>query len=49
MPLIKICFEEIIDYIRSFNYFKDIKTGDFIGTISAYGVNDQIGVGLIKK
>ena len=49
MPLIKICFEEIIDYIRSFNYFKDIKTGDFMGTISAYGVNDQIGVGLIKK
>ncbi len=49
MPLIKICIEEIIAYIESFNYFKSIDVGDFMGTISAYGVNDQIGIGLIKK
>ena len=41
--------EEILDYIKSFNYFKNVIEENFYGIISAYGVIDQIGIGLVKK
>jgi fatty acid-binding protein DegV len=50
MPLLnKINRDELIDYIKSFNYFNNILEDEFLGTISAYGVKDQIGIGLLKK
>ena len=49
MPLDKIDKEEIINYIRSFNYFKNIVEGDFYGTISAYGVKDQLGIAMLRR
>ena len=49
MPLDKIELNEIRDYIKSFNYFKKILEDKFLGTISAYGVKDQIGIGVLKK
>ena len=49
MPLDKISIDEIRDYIKSFNYFENILEDRFLGTISAYGVKDQIGIGLLRK
>lgn len=49
MPLDQINRDELIDYIKSFNYFKEILEDDFLGTISAYGVKDQLGIGMIRK
>ena len=41
--------EEIINYIKSFNYFENIITNHFYSAITAYGVKDQIGLALLKK
>ena len=49
MPLDKISIDEIRNYIQSFDYFDNILEGNFLGTISAFGVKDQIGIGLLKK
>ncbi len=49
MPLDKISIDEIRNYINSFSYFENILEDKFLGTISAYGVKDQIGIGLLKK
>jgi len=49
MPLNKIDKNKILEYIKSFNYFNNIIEEEFYGTITAYGVEDQIGIGLIKK
>ena len=49
MPLKEINYKKIVDYLKSFHYFKKIIESPFYGTISAYGVQDQIGLGLIKK
>jgi fatty acid-binding protein DegV len=50
MPFLnKINKEELIDYIKSFNYFNNILEDEFLGTITAYGVRDQLGIGLLKK
>ena len=49
MPVKEISYEEILDYIKSFHYFENILENSFYGTISAYGVKDQLGLGLIRK
>ena len=50
MPFLnKINKEELINYIKSFHYFYNILEDEFLGTITAYGVKDQLGIGLLKK
>ena len=47
----KIELERILEYIKSYKYFKEdnIMLGGFYAVISSYGVNDQLGIGLIRK
>ena len=46
----EIDIDNAINYLKSFNYFKtDIQVHEFYGAICSYGVEDQIGIGLIKK
>ncbi len=45
----EINLDEIKNYIDSFNYFKPVSELRFYGAISSYGVEDQVGLGLIKK
>lgn len=49
MPLREINYEKIIEYLKSFEYFKNIIESPFSSTIASYGVEDQLGLGLIKK
>lgn len=49
MQLEKIDMDNIVNYIKSFNYFKNIEIGNFYSVISSYGVVDQYGFGLVKK
>ena len=50
MPFLnKINKKELVDYIKSLNYFNNILEDEFLGTITAYGVRDQLGIGLLKK
>lgn len=44
----KIQKETLLNYINDLNYFENIIDENFYGTISAYGVIDQIGIGLKK-
>ena len=46
----EIEIEEAIKYLERFRYFQtEIKANDFYGAICSYGVEDQVGIGLIKK
>lgn len=45
----EIDIEETKEYIDSFKYFKPVSELKFYGAISSYGVEDQVGLGLIKK
>ena len=47
----EINLDEIKDYLRSLNYFKNelIDELKFYSAISSYGVIDQVGIALIKK
>lgn len=47
----KIELERILEYIKSYKYFKEdnIMLGGFYAVISSYSVNDQLGIGLIRK
>ena len=49
MPLKEIDYKRIKEYLQSFHYFQNIIELPFYGTISAYGVEDQLGLGIIKK
>ena len=48
-PLREIEYKTIVEYLKSLKYFNQIYESPFYGTISAYGVEDQLGLGLIKK
>ena len=48
-PLREIEYTTIVEYLKSLKYFNQIYESPFYGTISAYGVEDQLGLGLIKK
>ena len=46
----EIDIEEAKEYINSFNYFESkVEELNFYSAITAYGVEDQVGIGLIKK
>lgn len=45
----KVNMQEIIEYLKSLNYFDQIIRKDINGVVACYGSNDLCGISLVKK